>query len=111
MVWKSTTFKSAPKGRLITKGGIAPKAASTTGDKIAGAQPTGGETGEWKTVRGGGSGAPKTAGDAKQASSQAVEKHRSAMTGVILEAKKIAEDRRETLNSIKDPDLKRSAAR
>ena len=103
MAWKSTTFKSAASGRFVTKGGTAPKAASTTGDKVTGAKPSGGKTG--------GSGAIKTAGDAKQASSQAVEKHRSAMSGIILEAKKIAEDRRETLNSIKDPDLKRSAAR
>ncbi|MGX9574815.1 hypothetical protein [Mesorhizobium sp. f-mel] len=78
---------------------------------MTGAKSSGGKTVGWKTVKGGGSGANKTAGDAKQASSQAVEKHRSAMSGVILEAKKIAEDRRETLKSIKDPDLKRSAAR
>jgi len=111
MTWKSTTFKSAKTGRFLTKGGTAPKATSTPGEKVTGAKPSGGNTAVWKTAKGGGTGAPKTARDAKQASSQAVEKHRSAMSGVILEAKKIAEDRRETLNSIQDPDLKRSAAR
>ena len=107
MAWKSITFRQAANGRFVTKGGAVPKSASTTGDDAAGAKASGG----WKTVKGGAAGGPKTAGDAKQASSQAVEKHRNAMSGVILEAKKIAEDRRETLNSIKDPDLKRSAAR
>jgi hypothetical protein len=107
MVWKSTTFKSATNGRFVTKDGAAPKGESRSGEKVAGAKPSG----AWKTVKGGGTVAPKTAGDAKQASSQAVAKHRSAMSSVILEAKKIAEERRDTLNSIKDPDLKRSAAR
>lgn len=111
MAWKSTTFKSATNGRFVTKGGAASKTAGTTADKVTGAKPSGGKTVVWKTVKGSGSGSTKTAGDAKQASSQAVEKHRNAMSGVILEAKKIAKDRRETLNSIKDPDLKRSAAR
>lgn len=107
MAWKSTTFKSATNGRFVTKGGTAPKAAGTRGEKVADAKASDGKTVVWKTAKGAG----KTAGDAKQAISRAVEKHRSAMSGVILEAKKIAEDRRETLNSIKDPDLKRSAAR
>lgn len=111
MAWKSTTFKSAASGRFVTKAGAASKAASTTGDKATGAKSSGSKTAGWKTVKGGGAAAVKAAGDAKQASSQAVEKNRSAMSGVILEAKKIAKDRRETLKSIKDPDLKRSAAR
>lgn len=111
MAWKSTTFKTAANGRFVTKTGAASKVASTTGDKVTGAKSSGGKTVGWKTVKGGGAGAFKTAGDAKQAISQTVEKHRSAMSDVILEAKKIAEDSRETLKSIKDPDLKRSASR
>lgn len=43
--------------------------------------------------------------------SRAVAKHRDAMTGVIRDAKKLAEERQRTLNSIQDPELKRSAAR
>jgi hypothetical protein len=43
--------------------------------------------------------------------SQAVAKHRDAMSGVITDAKKLADERRKTLNSIQDPELKRSAAR
>jgi hypothetical protein len=110
MAWKSTTFRQAADGRFVTKGDPLPKAAGKTGNQAIGAKAAGGKTGGW-AVKVGASGPPKTAGDAKQASSQAVEKHRNAMSGVILEAKKIAKDRRETLNSIKDPDLKRSAAR
>ncbi len=48
---------------------------------------------------------------AKEAISQAVDKHRDAMSGVVREAKKLADDRRHTLDRIKDPQLKRSAAR
>ena len=106
MAWKSTTFRQAADDRSVTKSNPLPKAAGKIGNKAIGAKTAGG----W-AVKVGASGPPKTAGDAKQASSQAVEKHRNAMSGVILEAKKIAKDRRETLNSIKDPDLKRSAAR
>lgn len=43
--------------------------------------------------------------------SRAVAKHRGAMTGVISDAKKLAEERQRTLDSIQDPELKRSAAR
>ncbi|MBJ7376367.1 hypothetical protein [Sphingobium sp.] len=43
--------------------------------------------------------------------SRAVAKHRDAMTGVISDAKKLADKRQRTLNSIQDPELKRSAAR
>ena len=43
--------------------------------------------------------------------SRAVAKHRDAMTSVISDAKKLADERRRTLNSIQDPELKRSAAR
>lgn len=43
--------------------------------------------------------------------SRAVARHRVAMTGVISDAKKLADERRRTLNSIQDPELKRSAAR
>lgn len=107
MAWKSITFKQAADGRFVPKGGAAPKAASTTGKQVAGVKSAGG----WKASKGVASAAPKTAGDAKQASSQAVDKHRHAMSGIILEAKEIARDSRDTLNSIKDPDLKRSAAR
>jgi hypothetical protein len=48
---------------------------------------------------------------AKEAISRAVAKHRDAMSGVILDAKNLADERRRTLNSIQDPELKRSAAR
>ena len=34
-----------------------------------------------------------------------------AMSGVVLDAKKLADERRRTLNTIQDPELKRSAAR
>lgn len=47
----------------------------------------------------------------KEAISRAVAKHRDAMTGVVLDAKKLADDRRRALSSIQDPELKRSAAR
>jgi hypothetical protein len=47
----------------------------------------------------------------KEAISGAVSKHRDAMSGVIRNAKELAEDRRKTLHSIQDPELKRSAAR
>lgn len=104
MAWKSTTFKrSTTNGQFLAKGGAAP---ASGGNKAAG-----GKTLAWKTAKNAGPTAPKTTVEVKQASSQAVAKHRDAMTGVLLEAKKIADDRRETLNSIKDPDLKRSAAR
>jgi hypothetical protein len=43
--------------------------------------------------------------------SRAVAKHRDAMTGVIGDAKKLADERQRRLNSIQDPELKRSAAR
>jgi len=108
MAWKSTTFKrSTANGQFLTKGGAAPPSDGSNGGNKA----AGGKTVVWKTVKGAGPAAPKTTGEVKQASSQAVAQHRDAMTGVLLEAKKIADDRRETLNSIKDPDLKRSAAR
>ncbi|WP_146220777.1 hypothetical protein [Gluconacetobacter entanii] len=101
MAWKSTTFKrSTTNDQFLTKAGAVPD-SSKGGVKSR----------VWKMLKGEGTTAPKTAGEAKQASSQAVAKHRDAMSGVLLEAKKIADDRRETLNSIKDPDLKRSAAR
>ncbi len=48
---------------------------------------------------------------AKEAISRAVDKHRDAMSGVVGEAKKLADERRHTLDRIKDPQLKRSAAR
>jgi cytochrome c556 len=47
----------------------------------------------------------------KEAISRAVAKHRAAMSDVISDAKKLADERRRTLNSIQDPELKRSAAR
>jgi len=47
----------------------------------------------------------------KEAISRAVAKHKRAMSDVILDAKKLADERRRTLNSIQDPELKRSAAR
>jgi len=43
--------------------------------------------------------------------SRAVDKHRDAMSSVIRDAKDLADERRRTLNSIQDPELKRSAAR
>jgi hypothetical protein len=47
----------------------------------------------------------------KEAISGAVAKHHAAMAGVIRNAKKLADDRRQTLDSIRDPELKRSASR
>lgn len=47
---------------------------------------------------------------ADEAISRAVAKHRDAMSRVIRDAKKLADERRRTLNSIQDPELKRSAA-
>jgi hypothetical protein len=46
-----------------------------------------------------------------EAISRAVAKHRAAMSDVIFDAKKLADERRRTLNSIQDRELKRSAAR
>ena len=108
MSWKSTTFKrSATNGQFLTKGDHAPASDRAKGST----EVAGGKTLVGKTAKGAGSTTPKTTGEVKLASSQAVAKHRDAMSGVILKAKKIADERRETLNSIKDPDLKRSAAR
>jgi hypothetical protein len=47
----------------------------------------------------------------KEAISRAVAKHRSAMSNVIRDAKDLADERRRTLDSIQDPELKRSASR
>jgi len=47
---------------------------------------------------------------AREAISRAVAKHRDAMSGVLVDAKKLADDRNQTLNRIQDPELKRSAA-
>ena len=108
MAWKSTTFERlGTKGQFLTKVGPRP-----TSDGAKGSTKTaGGQTVVLKTTKGAGSSAPKTPGEVKLATSQAVAKHRDAMSGVLLKAEKIADERRETLNSIKDPDLKRSAAR
>lgn len=46
-----------------------------------------------------------------EAISRAVNKHKDAMSAVVRDAKKLADERRRTLDSIKDPELKRSAAR
>ncbi|WP_141299434.1 hypothetical protein [Komagataeibacter diospyri] len=101
MAWKSTTFKrsTTPDQFLVTASAVSDTSKGGSGRR------------GWKRIKDAGTPAPKTAGEAKQASSLAVAKHRDAMSGVLLEAKKIADDRREMLNSIKDPDLKRSAAR
>lgn len=108
MAWKSTTFKrSGQNGQFPAKGGPASASDEANGNTKA----AGGKNVVWKTTKGTGPTAPKTTGEVRQASSKAVAKHRDAMTGVLLEAIKIAEERRKTLNSIKDPDLKRSAAR
>lgn len=48
---------------------------------------------------------------ATEAISRAVAKHREAMSEVVSDARKLADERRRTLNSIQDPELKRSAAR
>jgi hypothetical protein len=48
---------------------------------------------------------------AKEAISRAVDKHKEKMSAVVGDAKKLADEQRRTLNSIKDPGLKRSAAR
>lgn len=42
---------------------------------------------------------------------QAADKHRAAMTKVVKAAKALAQERRTTLDQIKDPQLKRSASR
>ena len=108
MTWKSDTLKrSTTNGQFLTKAGVASAPDGSKGGKKAASS----KTGVWKTVKGAVASAPKTASEVKQASSQAVAKHRDAMSRVLLEAKKIADDRRNALDSIKDPDLKRSAAR
>jgi hypothetical protein len=43
--------------------------------------------------------------------SGALVKHKVEMSKVIQDAKKLADERRRALNSIQDPELKRSAAR
>ncbi len=49
-------------------------------------------------------------GDAQKID-QAADRHRAAMTKVVNAAKTLAHDRRATIEQIKDPQLKRSAAR
>ena len=48
---------------------------------------------------------------AGEAISSAIAKNRDAMNVVVHDAKELAEERRRTLSSIQDPELKRSAAR
>lgn len=43
--------------------------------------------------------------------SETADKHRSAMNTVVKAARKFADERRETLDQIQDPKLRRSAAR
>lgn len=47
----------------------------------------------------------------RDAASTAINRHREAMTEVIVEARRLADERARTLDQIQDPDLKRSAAR
>jgi hypothetical protein len=111
MAWKSITFKKASAdGRFTSKDA---KASGTVSPSPKGVKTSNGDTTEGWSVKGSSTGGTKepNAGEAKSASTQAVAKHRDAMTGVILDARKLADERRTTLNSIKDPDLKRSAAR
>ncbi len=51
------------------------------------------------------------AGGSAQKIDRAADRHRAAMTKVVKAAKTLASDRRETLDAIKDPQLKLSAAR
>ncbi|MFB0875550.1 MULTISPECIES: hypothetical protein [unclassified Sphingobium] len=108
MSWKSTTFKKSPQnGRFVVKGSKASASdPATNADAPAGAKGN-----AWAVAKDGGSTTAKGLGEVKRATAQAVAKYQGAMSGVVLEAKKIAEERRETLDSIKDPELKRSAAR
>lgn len=46
-----------------------------------------------------------------EAITRAVDKHKDAMADVVRKAQQLAADRRRALNSIQDPELKRSAAR
>lgn len=97
MAWKSTTFvRSTTNDQFLTQ-------ATAVRDSSKGMG--------WKRSKGAETTTSKSAGETKHASSLAIAKHRNAMSDVLVEAKKIADDRREMLNSIKDPDLKRSAAR
>lgn len=48
---------------------------------------------------------------AERGISRALAKHKAEMSQVIQDAKKLADERRRALNSIRDPELKRSAAR
>jgi hypothetical protein len=47
----------------------------------------------------------------KEAVAVVVDKYRTAMSKVVREAREIADDRRKTLERIKDSELKRSAKR
>ncbi|MGN8000126.1 hypothetical protein [Sphingomonas sp. 22176] len=113
MTWKSTTFKKSPQnGRFVVKGSKASAGGGPTiGGKADASAPADPKGKGWSVSRDGGSIPPKGLGEVKLATAQAVAKYKGAMSGVVLEAKKIAEERRETLDSIKDPELKRSAAR
>jgi len=48
---------------------------------------------------------------ANKAIAGAVAKHRDEMTRIVRSAKKLAEENRDTLDSIQDADLRRSATR
>lgn len=110
MAWKSITFNVPASGLRVTKADMARKTGVNSGVLEVGAKPLTVKIAGKKAGQIGGAAAAKSSSDVKLASSKAVEKHRAAMKGLVLQAKKIAEDRRETLNSIQDPDLKRSAA-
>jgi hypothetical protein len=47
----------------------------------------------------------------KEEISAVVAKHKAAMSDVIRDAKKLADERRRTLESIQDPELRQSASR
>lgn len=112
MAWKSTTFKTSNEtGRFLPKGGNASGQSAPGAGKADGTRSSGAKTNGRLVVKDAGAVLHQPAADAKAASSQAVAKHRNAMTGVIAEAKRVADERREALDSIKDPELKRSAAR
>lgn len=112
MTWKSTTFKQPPQnGRFVVKGSKASAGGPTINGTIDANARASTKGKGWSVAKEGGSPSAKGLGEVKRATAQAVAKYQGAMSGVILEAKKIAEERRETLESIKDPELKRSAAR
>lgn len=112
MTWKSATFKKSPQnGRFVVKGSKASAGSPAINGTTDANAPAGAKGKDWSVAKNVGPTPAKGLGEIKRATAQAVAKYQGAMSGVIHEAKKIAKERRETLDSIKDPELKRSAAR